>query len=112
MPSGTPIDQQFVDQIRQLVAGGALSAGDRLPSVRAVAAELGVNPMAVSRAYAQLARDGLLANRHGQGVVVADATVDPVKAMERRLEELVGAARRLGLSREELAVYKAHLRTM
>ena len=102
--SGTPIDRQFVDQIRELVAGGALSRGDRLPSVRAVAAELGVNPMAVSRAYAQLARDGLLENRHGEGTgwVVTDGTVDPADAMGRRLEELVDAARRLGLSREQL----------
>ena len=102
--SGTPIYRQFVDQTRQLVAGGALSVGDRLPPVRAVAAELGVNPATVSRAYALLARDGLLAHRRGAGMIVVDGKVDAAEAMRPRLEELVDAARRLGLSREDVAV--------
>ena len=102
--SGTPIYRQFVDQIVQLVAVGALSAGDPLPSARAVAADLGVNPVAVSRAYGELARNELLACRCDVGMVVAGKAVDAAEAMRPHAEAPVDAALRIGLSRAEVAV--------
>ena len=69
--SGEPIYRQLVDQVRRLVAGGQLAAGDELPSVRETAQALAVNPMTVSKAYSQLEATGVLERRRGVGMVVA-----------------------------------------
>ena len=101
--SGTPIYRQIVDQTRQLVASGRLPAGEHLPSVRAVAAELGINPMTVSKAYSLLQRDGIVTRRRGLGMVVAKTTISPVEAIRPEAESLVAAARRLRLDRQDVA---------
>ena len=100
--TGTPIYRQLVDQTSQLVASGQLVAGERLPSVRAVAAELGVNPMTVSKAYSLLERDGLVVRRRGMGMVVADTAIDPADAIRPQVDTLVEVARRLRLSRRDV----------
>jgi len=69
--SGEPIYRQLVDQVRRLVAGGQLAAGDELPSVRDTAQALAVNPMTVSKAYSLLEAAGVLERRRGVGMVVA-----------------------------------------
>ncbi len=69
--SGEPIYRQLVAQVRRLVAGGHLAAGDELPSVRETAQVLAVNPMTVSKAYSQLEAAGVLERRRGVGMVVA-----------------------------------------
>ena len=56
--SATPIYKQITDQVRLAVATGRLAVGDQLPSVRAMAEELVVNPNTVARAYTDLAREG------------------------------------------------------
>jgi GntR family transcriptional regulator len=60
LDSGAPIGQQIEGQIRQLVLKGELRAGTELPTVRAMAVGLAVNPRAVEEAYDRLARRGLL----------------------------------------------------
>lgn len=69
--SSEPIYRQLVDQVRRLVAGGQLAAGDELPSVREVAQALAVNPMTVSKAYSLLETSGVLERRRGVGMAVA-----------------------------------------
>ena len=101
--SGTPIYRQLVDQTTQLVTSGRLGAGELLPSVRAVAAELGVNPMTVSKAYSLLERDGIVTRRRGMGMVVAKCAVDAVDAIRPQADALVEAARRVRLTREGVA---------
>ncbi|MCC6586685.1 MAG: GntR family transcriptional regulator [Bryobacterales bacterium] len=66
-----PIYQQLVEQIKALIARGDLREGMALPSVRQVAADLGVNLNTVAIAYRELQDQGLLAVRHGAGTVVA-----------------------------------------
>ncbi len=58
--SPEPIYRQIGDQIRRLVAGGQLTPGTVLPSVRDVAATYAINPMTVSKAYSQLEAEGVL----------------------------------------------------
>ena len=70
--SSEPIYRQLVDQVRRLVAGGQLGAGDNLPSVREVAQALAVNPMTVSKAYGLLEMEGILVRRRGLGMAVAE----------------------------------------
>lgn len=66
-----PIYRQIAEQVRRLVAGGQLVAGDVLPSVREVASTHAINPMTVSRAYSQLEAEGVLERLRGKGMAVA-----------------------------------------
>jgi GntR family transcriptional regulator len=69
--SSVPIYAQLGEQVLAAVARGDLGRGDRLPSVRDVAAELALNPLTVNRAYAELERQGVLETRRGLGTFVA-----------------------------------------
>src|SRR5208283_5614893 len=68
--SNTPIYKQITDQVRLAVASGKLAVDDPLPSIRALAERLVINPNTVARAYADLAREGLIESRSGRGVFV------------------------------------------
>jgi GntR family transcriptional regulator len=88
--SATPIYKQVTDQVRLAVATGRLAVGDPLPSVRALAEELVVNPNTVARAYADLAREGILEARAGLGVFVTrKRRVFTREEGRRRLEPLL-----------------------
>ena len=78
-----PIYQQVVDEIKALIAQGALSEGASLPPVRQVAADLGVNLNTIAAAYRELQREGLINVRHGSGAVVTSRTL-----VERTDDEL------------------------
>ena len=69
--SNTPIYKQIVEQVRSAVAGGDVAIGVKLPSVRALAEELLINPNTIAKAYAELIRDGIIESRKGRGVFVA-----------------------------------------
>jgi GntR family transcriptional regulator len=88
--SSTPIYKQITDQIRHAVATGRLAVDDQLPSVRTLAEELVLNPNTVARAYADLAREGLIESRPGRGVfVVRKRRVFSREEGRRRLEPLI-----------------------
>ena len=74
--SGVPIHDQLVAQVGQLVACGALSPGERLPSIRGLAARLGVHHLTVLSAYRELAERGVLVIREGSGVRVSEFSKD------------------------------------
>ena len=101
--SGTPIYRQIVDQTCQLIASGHLRCGEHLPSVRALAADLGINPMTVSKAYSLLERDGVVARQRGRGMVVKETTITPAESIRSQALAIVEAAERLRLSREDVA---------
>jgi GntR family transcriptional regulator len=84
--SGVPVFRQVMDQVRFHIASGLIKAGDELPATRALSAELGVNPMTISKAYNLLERDGVLERRPGRPLVVA--TIDPADLELERLEQL------------------------
>jgi len=69
-----PLAVQISAQLQTAVTGGALRAGDRLPSSRDLAATLGVSRTVVTNAYARLYAEGWLDGRHGSGTYVADVT--------------------------------------
>ena len=66
-----PIYRQIADQVRRAVGTRGLKEGDLMPSVRALAERLVINPNTVARAYAELARDGVLDSQAGRGFFVA-----------------------------------------
>ena len=90
--SSTPIYKQITDQVRMAVASGRLSVADQLPSVRALAEELVINPNTVARAYADLAREGIIEARQGRGVfIIQKRKVFSRAEARRRLEPLMDA---------------------
>ena len=69
--SAVPLYVQLGEQVLAAVSRGDLRRGDRLPSVREIAAELSLNPLTVNRAYSELEREGVVETRRGLGTFVA-----------------------------------------
>lgn len=109
--SGVPTYLQLVDQVRRGMLLGYLSEGDRLPTVREVAASLVVNPNTVAKAYRELEREGLVAPRAGQGTFITDRLGEvPTVAyarLSRGLRAWLRTAREAGLSRDQVAALVA-----
>jgi len=70
--SGVPIYVQIETQVKNAIAAGALPYNQALPSVRKLAAGLGINPNTAARAYQELEREGIIATVPGGGTYVAD----------------------------------------
>lgn len=88
-----PIHRQIVDQVRHQVATGKLAPGDRLPPVRTLAKELGVNVNTAAKAYSELERDGVLLTTPGRGTFVAGGAQGRLAPFrEDRLRDLLGRA--------------------
>jgi GntR family transcriptional regulator len=105
--SGVPIYRQIMDQVRALIAGGKLASGDTLPSVRQMAAELGINMMTVSKAYSKLEAEGVVSRSRGQGMVVDQTDVSGTVSDRRRdlqpfAEQLVVRGIQLALSDDQI----------
>ncbi len=67
-----PIYEQVRDGLRRLMVTGVLAPGDKLPSVRALAVDLAINPNTIQRAYAQLEAEGYIVSVSGKGTFVAE----------------------------------------
>ena len=65
-----PLYAQITDKIRQQISGGVLVQGDKLPSVRELAAQLAINPNTLQRSYRQLEAEGWIATFPGKGCFV------------------------------------------
>lgn len=106
--SGMPLYEQIVEQVRQQIMAGELAAGTALPSLRVLAGELRVSLITTTRAYNDLASEGLIVNVPGKGSFVAAIVPDEARrgALERAregLRQVVARAQPTGLvSLEEL----------
>jgi len=104
--SGVPTYLQLVEQVRRALLLGYLREGDRLPTVREVAAAVVVNPNTVAKAYRDLERAGLVTPRAGQGTFIT-GSVDQVPAatfvrLSRGLRAWLRGARDAGLDPEQV----------
>ena len=103
--SGVSICDQIVSSVIRLKAIGVLPAGSQLPSVRALALQLSVNPNTIQKAYTILESKGILCSVKGKGSFISDdvAAEEAVrqKAQENFLQA-IRSARELGLTDEEL----------
>lgn len=107
--SGIPIYVQLKEAIRRAIVLGKYAPGDQLPTVRQLAVDLKINVNTVSKVYAELEREGLLATRQGRGTFVNNNPSPPTDRGEKRLEELVNRllveAMQLGYTPEEVVNY-------
>jgi len=100
-----PIYEQVQDGLRRLMVSGALQEGEKLPSVRALASQLTINPNTIQRAYEALEREGYVYSIPGKGSFVAPRKEVDDGRKEELLEKFTAAARELlflGVSPEEL----------
>jgi len=87
--------EQLIDNIRKLILSGEIEPGEKLPSVRALAKELSINPNTIQKAYNELERQGVILTLPGRGSVVLAETG------ELRKEQLVRTGEALcALARE------------
>ncbi len=102
--SGLPIYRQIIEQVKRTVAAGALSSGERVPSVRELSSLLEINPLTVQKAYRELERENVLEMRRGLGMFVAAAAErqqEAEKSVSQLAERFVLEAVQAGLNRRE-----------
>lgn len=104
--SGLPAYLQLARQVERALRLGRLQAGDQLPSVRDVVAELAINPNTVAKAYRELETRGLLDSRQGRGTFVRKGlglqpSADQL-GLQRKLRRWVNEAIAAGLTRQDV----------
>ena len=101
-----PIYEQVRDGLRKLMVTGMLRPGDKLPSVRALAVELAINPNTIQRAYSQLEAEGYILSVSGKGTFVAelqDQNAVRRAELEEKVRPLREELRSLGMTAGEWA---------
>ena len=103
--SDVPIYQQLRNQIVLGIASGEFRSGERLPTIRALALELGINMMTVSKAYQILKQEGYIASDRRNGAWVAPKTDEnaALQKLEDDLRLIVAEARVSGIGPDTLA---------
>lgn len=101
-----PIYAQLIDQIKVGIVSGAFPPGERLPSVRDLATEAGVNPNTMQRALTELERDGLVYSQRTAGRFVTEDKAMIAEAKrglaERHIKMFLAAMTHLGYQSEEI----------
>lgn len=104
---------QLMEGIKKLVYCGQMSDGQQLPTVRALAQALDINPNTVARAYRELEQQGILASRVGRGTFLLSAGGGGKHGKQEKLEslwkEMQEKSREMGLTAEDL---KGHLKKL
>lgn len=99
------IYEQIVNQLKDAIVTGKLSAGEALPSIRSLAGDLQVSVITTKRAYEELEKEGLIRSVAGKGFYVCEYNKDYLKEkqlmmLEKRLTEVIFGCRNAGLSDE------------
>jgi GntR family transcriptional regulator len=91
--SGTgsvPVYRQIITQVEHGVLSGRLKAGNRLPTIRALAVELKINPNTIAKAYSELEIRGLVVTRVGSGTFISDEKPDDAdETRKAKIREIV-----------------------
>ena len=103
---GIPIYSQIVEQMKLHIASGAYKMGDKLPSVRDLAVEAGVNPNTMQKAFAELERDRLLHSERTRGRFITEEE-NVLGNMKKELgrnfiREMFENMQKLGMSNDEI----------
>jgi GntR family transcriptional regulator len=105
--SGEPINRQVIAQIKWMIVSGQLQPGEKLPSIRELARTLKINPTTVTRIYNDLAHNGIITLRQGQGAFVSDGHVavsdtEVSRIVGEKARALLVEGIRLGLRKREI----------
>lgn len=104
--SDVPLWVQLRQRIMSLISTGYYQAGDKLPTVRGLAADLSINYNTVNKAYLSLVSDGCLESTRGRGVFVRDLGAEMEQEYSREVEAIlddaISACRGLGLSLDDV----------
>ncbi len=101
-----PIYEQVKDSLRKMMLTGAIAPGEKLPSVRQMAASLAVNPNTIQRAVEALEREGYVCTVQGKGSFATGAGSADERRRETlltKLDVLFGELRLLGVTAEEIS---------
>jgi len=105
--SGVPLYRQIIESVKFAIARGALTPGDKLPTVRKLAVDLEVNPNTVIRAYREMELGGVLDTQQGSGTFVTNDRPE-IDALEQRrmldqiLTELLARASGYGFTLDQV----------
>lgn len=104
---GQPIYEQIYSQLKAQIIAGALSPGEALPSIRALAKDLKISVITTKRAYDELESEGFLYTVAGKGCFVAEKNLDLIREqqlreLETHLTAAAGLAKSCGVTVEEL----------
>lgn len=100
-----PIYSQIIDSFREQIITGVLRQGDKMPSVRELAAELTINPNTIQRAYRELEMQGWIASVPGKGSFVCGIPSGPgpeALALLENFDKITDALLNLGTTQQEL----------
>jgi len=105
--SGVPFYRQIIQQIEQAILAKRLLPGDKLPTIRALAIELKINPNTIAKAYNELEIRGIVVTQVGSGTYVSEKEIDMAenerqKKIEESLARFLREMDALGVSRSEL----------
>lgn len=104
--SGIPIWLQLRNRLIYLITSGAFQAGDKLPTVRELAAQVQINYNTVAKVYRDVERDGYIVSKRGRGTFVSDAYLDNEDAASDVADSLADAfiqqCREAGVPRTEI----------
>ena len=103
--SRVPIYRQLVDRVEHLAARGLLTPGSQLPSVRALAVELSINPNTIAKAYSELEAKGVIYSVPGRGSFVSDNTdslrQETLTRLAEKLRALAEEIHTLGMAKDD-----------
>ncbi|MDO5382479.1 MAG: GntR family transcriptional regulator [Eubacteriales bacterium] len=101
----TPIYLQIMEHFKTEIASGSMKAGDKIPSVRELALEAGVNPNTMQKALSELEREGLLESQRTSGRFVADGVKTPENLKnslaQNLMRDFLKSMTRIGYTPEE-----------
>ena len=105
--SSKPLYEQIIEQFKLLVMRESLRPGDAIPSVRRLAAELGITPSTVAKAYRELERQGVIETIRAKGTFIAqevEIRMDDKKVLSLRnsLKSIALELRMMGYTREQV----------
>ena len=105
--SNYAIYEQIMNQIKNAIIIGELSANEALPSIRALAAEIGVSVITTKRAYEELEKEGLIRSVANKGFYVCEYNKDylhekQLMQLEKDFEDIITRAKQAGLSKETI----------
>ncbi len=100
LQSKVPIYEQIQSQILRFIEAGVLNPGDKLPSVRQLAQDNGINPNTVAKAYSELEKTGYVYNAPKKGVYVAEINVK--NSRKQQTTAIIQSLKQMGIAKEEV----------